>query len=75
MTICSVLLRLDLFEIRRVVICGQVIVLFINTLLNTAFNINLSSQGIVSLSLLFETLLQTHEPQLFYHLKSVGVQP
>lgn len=32
-------------------------------------------QGIVSLCLLFETLLQTHEPQLFMHLKSIGVQP
>ncbi len=33
------------------------------------------SQGIVSLGLLFENLLQTHEPQLFFHLKSVGAQP
>lgn len=32
-------------------------------------------QGIVCLSLLFETLLQTHEPELFFHLKSVGCQP
>lgn len=32
-------------------------------------------QGIVALSLLFETLLQTHEPELFFHLKSVGCQP
>ncbi|KAI0232518.1 TBC1 domain family member 19 [Lamellibrachia satsuma] len=32
-------------------------------------------QGIVSLSLLFETLLQTQEPQLFFHLKTVGIQP
>jgi hypothetical protein len=34
-----------------------------------------SLQGIVGLSLLFETLLQTHEPDLFFHLKSVGCQP
>lgn len=32
-------------------------------------------QGIVCLSLLFETLLQTHESELFFHLKSVGCQP
>lgn len=32
-------------------------------------------QGIVALSLLFEVLLQTHEPELFFHLKSVGCQP
>ncbi|KAL8612925.1 hypothetical protein ACOMHN_035002 [Nucella lapillus] len=32
-------------------------------------------QGIVALSLLFETLLQTHEPELFHHLKSVCCQP
>ena len=32
-------------------------------------------KGIVSLCLLFETLLQTHEPALFLHLKSIGVQP
>ncbi|KAK3100088.1 hypothetical protein FSP39_014568 [Pinctada imbricata] len=32
-------------------------------------------QGIVALSLLFENLLQTHEPELFFHLKSVGCQP
>ncbi|CAD5123718.1 DgyrCDS12037 [Dimorphilus gyrociliatus] len=32
-------------------------------------------QGILSLSLLFERLLQQIEPQLFYHLCSIGVQP
>ncbi|CAG2255257.1 TBC1 domain family member 19 [Mytilus edulis] len=32
-------------------------------------------QGIVALSLLFEVLLQTHEPELFFHLKTVGCQP
>lgn len=32
-------------------------------------------QGIVSLSLLFEQLLQAEEPELFYHLKQVGCQP
>ncbi|XP_050415584.1 TBC1 domain family member 19 isoform X2 [Patella vulgata] len=32
-------------------------------------------QGILSLSQLFETLLQTHEAELFYHLKSVNCQP
>lgn len=32
-------------------------------------------QGIVGLSLLFETLLQTHEAELFFHLKSIGCQP
>ena len=34
-----------------------------------------SFQGIVSLCLLFESLLQKCEPQLFYHLKSSGIQP
>lgn len=32
-------------------------------------------QGIVSLCLLFETLLQTYLPQLFYHLREIGAQP
>ncbi|XP_071087662.1 TBC1 domain family member 19-like isoform X1 [Haliotis cracherodii] len=32
-------------------------------------------EGIVGLSQLFEKLLQEQEPQLFYHLKSVGCQP
>ncbi|XP_070197839.1 TBC1 domain family member 19-like isoform X2 [Littorina saxatilis] len=32
-------------------------------------------QGIVALSLLFEILLQTNEPELFFHLKNVGCQP
>ncbi|XP_052795180.1 TBC1 domain family member 19-like isoform X2 [Mya arenaria] len=32
-------------------------------------------QGIVCLSLLFENLLQMHEAELFFHLKSVGCQP
>ncbi|XP_062991686.1 TBC1 domain family member 19 isoform X2 [Elgaria multicarinata webbii] len=31
--------------------------------------------GIVSLCLLFENLLQTHLPQLFYHLREIGAQP
>ncbi|XP_075714978.1 TBC1 domain family member 19 isoform X2 [Rhinoderma darwinii] len=31
--------------------------------------------GIMSLCLLFETLLQTHLPQLFYHLREIGAQP
>ncbi|XP_040274945.1 TBC1 domain family member 19 [Bufo bufo] len=31
--------------------------------------------GILSLCLLFETLLQTHLPQLFYHLREIGAQP
>lgn len=32
-------------------------------------------QGIVSLCLQFERLLQTHLPQLFYHLQEIGAQP
>ncbi|KAH9507879.1 hypothetical protein Btru_053112 [Bulinus truncatus] len=32
-------------------------------------------QGIVALSLLFEKLLQSEEPELFYHLIQVGCQP
>lgn len=32
-------------------------------------------QGIVSLCLQFECLLQTYLPQLFYHLRQVGAQP
>nr|DBA29261.1 TPA: hypothetical protein GDO54_009504 [Pyxicephalus adspersus] len=31
--------------------------------------------GIMSLCLLFENLLQTHLPQLFYHLREIGAQP
>ena len=31
-------------------------------------------QGVVALCVLFEQLLQTHEPQLTFYLKSVGVQ-
>uniref|UniRef100_A0A6I8QDE6 TBC1 domain family member 19 n=1 Tax=Xenopus tropicalis TaxID=8364 RepID=A0A6I8QDE6_XENTR len=31
--------------------------------------------GILSLCLMFETLLQTHLPQLFYHLREIGAQP
>ncbi|XP_030048474.1 TBC1 domain family member 19 isoform X2 [Microcaecilia unicolor] len=31
--------------------------------------------GIVSLCLLFETLLQSHLPELFYHLREIGAQP
>lgn len=32
-------------------------------------------QGIVSLCLQFERLLQAHLPQLFYHLRQIGAQP
>lgn len=32
-------------------------------------------QGVVSLCLQFERLLQTHLPQLFYHLRQIGAQP
>lgn len=32
-------------------------------------------QGIVSLCLQFECLLQTYLPQLFYHLRQLGAQP
>lgn len=32
-------------------------------------------QGILSLCVLFENLLQTHEPALFYHLKEIGAHP
>ncbi|XP_015281756.1 PREDICTED: TBC1 domain family member 19-like [Gekko japonicus] len=38
-------------------------------------SISSHSSGIVSLCLLFETLLQTHLPQLFYHLREIGAQP
>ncbi|XP_029445624.1 TBC1 domain family member 19 isoform X2 [Rhinatrema bivittatum] len=31
--------------------------------------------GIVSLCLMFETLLQSNLPQLFYHLREIGAQP
>ncbi|XP_072422530.1 TBC1 domain family member 19 isoform X3 [Chiloscyllium punctatum] len=33
------------------------------------------SSGIVSLCLVFETLVQTYLPQLFYHLREIGAQP
>ncbi|XP_060080026.1 TBC1 domain family member 19-like [Ylistrum balloti] len=32
-------------------------------------------QGILAISLLFETLLQIHEPELYFHLKTVGCHP
>ena len=32
-------------------------------------------QGIVSLCLQFEQLLQAQQPQLLYHLKQIGVSP
>ncbi|XP_022079609.1 TBC1 domain family member 19-like [Acanthaster planci] len=32
-------------------------------------------EGIVSLCILFESLLQSSQPQLFYHLREVGAQP
>uniref|UniRef100_A0A670YCR9 TBC1 domain family member 19 n=1 Tax=Pseudonaja textilis TaxID=8673 RepID=A0A670YCR9_PSETE len=38
-------------------------------------SISSHSSGIVSLCLLFENLLQSHLPQLFYHLREIGAQP
>uniref|UniRef100_A0A673AHQ6 TBC1 domain family, member 19 n=1 Tax=Sphaeramia orbicularis TaxID=375764 RepID=A0A673AHQ6_9TELE len=38
-------------------------------------SISSSQSGIVSLCLQFERLLQTHLPQLFYHLRQIGAQP
>ncbi|KAJ8397705.1 hypothetical protein AAFF_G00433940 [Aldrovandia affinis] len=38
-------------------------------------SISSSPSGIVSLCLQFEKLLQTHLPQLFYHLREIGAQP
>ncbi|MEQ2274663.1 hypothetical protein XENORESO_005227 [Xenotaenia resolanae] len=38
-------------------------------------SISSSFSGIVSLCLQFERLLQTHLPQLFYHLRQFGAQP
>ncbi|KAF0029156.1 hypothetical protein F2P81_018261 [Scophthalmus maximus] len=38
-------------------------------------SISSSHSGIVSLCLQFERLLQTHLPQLFYHLRQIGAQP
>lgn len=32
-------------------------------------------QGIVSLCLLFEKLLQTHEPELWSHFREIQIQP
>lgn len=32
-------------------------------------------QGILSLCLLFDRLLQTHEPQLWVHFKKINIQP
>ncbi|XP_058450696.1 TBC1 domain family member 19 isoform X4 [Malaya genurostris] len=37
--------------------------------------INTNSQGIISLCLLFEKLLQTHEPQLWSHFRELQIQP
>ncbi|KAM6909057.1 LOW QUALITY PROTEIN: TBC1 domain family member 19 [Xenentodon cancila] len=37
--------------------------------------ISSAASGIVSLCLQFERLLQTHLPQLFYHLRQIGAQP
>lgn len=37
--------------------------------------INTHPQGIVCLCLLFEKLLQTHEPQLWSHLRELKIQP
>ncbi|XP_008285646.1 TBC1 domain family member 19 [Stegastes partitus] len=38
-------------------------------------SISSSPSGIVALCLQFERLLQTHLPQLFYHLRQIGAQP
>ncbi|XP_061664116.1 TBC1 domain family member 19 isoform X2 [Syngnathoides biaculeatus] len=38
-------------------------------------SVSSACSGIVSLCLLFERLLQTHLPQLFYHLRQIGAQP
>lgn len=38
-------------------------------------SLNGHPQGIISLCLLFERLLQTHEPQLWCHIKNCGIQP
>lgn len=38
-------------------------------------SINTHPQGIVSLCLLFEKLLQTHEPQLWSHFRELQIQP
>uniref|UniRef100_A0A3B4BZP4 Rab-GAP TBC domain-containing protein n=1 Tax=Pygocentrus nattereri TaxID=42514 RepID=A0A3B4BZP4_PYGNA len=38
-------------------------------------SISSSPSGIVSLCLQFERLLQSHLPQLFYHLQKIGAQP
>uniref|UniRef100_A0A8D0DBA0 TBC1 domain family, member 19 n=1 Tax=Sander lucioperca TaxID=283035 RepID=A0A8D0DBA0_SANLU len=38
-------------------------------------SISSSPSGIVSLCLQFERLLQSHLPQLFYHLRQIGAQP
>ncbi|KAJ8008054.1 hypothetical protein DPEC_G00100790 [Dallia pectoralis] len=38
-------------------------------------SISSSTSGIMSLCLQFERLLQTHLPQLFYHLREIGAQP
>lgn len=37
--------------------------------------INTHPQGIVSLCLLYEKLLQTHEPQLWSHFRELQIQP
>lgn len=37
--------------------------------------VNTHPQGIVSLCLLFEKLLQTHEPQLWSHFRELQIQP
>ncbi|KAM6949029.1 TBC1 domain family member 19 [Aplochiton taeniatus] len=38
-------------------------------------SISSAPSGVVSLCLQFETLLQAHLPQLFYHLREIGAQP
>uniref|UniRef100_A0A671NGM3 TBC1 domain family member 19-like n=1 Tax=Sinocyclocheilus anshuiensis TaxID=1608454 RepID=A0A671NGM3_9TELE len=40
-----------------------------------SYGLSSTSGGIVSLCLQFERLLQTHLPQLFYHLRETGAQP
>lgn len=37
--------------------------------------VNTHPQGIVCLCLLFEKLLQTHEPQLWSHFREIQIQP
>ncbi|MEQ2174171.1 hypothetical protein GOODEAATRI_005042 [Goodea atripinnis] len=45
------------------------------SLMSFRYHMRVEVQGIVSLCLQFERLLQTHLPQLFYHLRQIGAQP